>query len=404
MTASTDAIVQDYLQLALAIEQHKAGYVDAYHGPAEWRAQAEAAGPRPLAELAGAAAELAAALTPTALPQAQRRDFLTRQVRAMQTTLAMLQGQSFDLVTETEALFDISPGWVAESIFEAAQVNLAELLPPGDSLVERVAAHETAMQISLEADSPLLSQVVAELRHRSQARFPLPPGESFEVKLVRDEPWSAYNWYLGNFRSRIEINTDLPITINDLVEVIAHEGYPGHHTELVAKEANLIRDQGWLEHTIILLDSPSCVVAEGIATRALTTLMTDGERVDWYRNELFPRAGLAHLEAGRIQAIETARQQLAGVPGNAAFLMFEHNAADAEILAYIQRYRLSTAQEAGQLLRFLKHARSYTFTYFHGGKLLDDLLAQQSDRDACFARLLREAVTPSQIRAGLVVG
>ena len=36
---SAESIVQEYVQLALAIDVHEPGYVDAYFGPAEWRQQ-----------------------------------------------------------------------------------------------------------------------------------------------------------------------------------------------------------------------------------------------------------------------------------------------------------------------------------------------------------------------------
>ena len=406
MTISVEQIAPTYVQLALAIEQHKPGYVDAYYGPSEWQDQAKAKGLRPLVELAQECADLNTALAADTNLDPQRRDFLTKQGRAMQTSLRILQGEQPALVEETETLYDITPAWMDEIIFDEAQRRLDELLPAGDlstggSLIERMAARKKAVNVTIEPGSPLLDEVIVELQRRTTARFSLPPDESFEVQLVTDKPWSAYNWYLGNFRSLIEINIDRPIDVIRLVHLMAHEGYPGHHTELSIKEARLTREQGWIEHAITLLDSAACVIAEGIATRALTTLMSDEELVDWCTAELLPRAGLAHLDARRELAIETARVQLAEVSNNAAFLLFEQAAGEAELVAYLQRYGLSTEQEAQQTIRFLKYARSYIFTYRYGGEILDALFAKFPDHDHWFARLLSEAVTPSQIRAWL---
>jgi len=44
----TDDIARSFVQLALAIDRHRPGYVDAYYGPPAWRARAAADGPRPL--------------------------------------------------------------------------------------------------------------------------------------------------------------------------------------------------------------------------------------------------------------------------------------------------------------------------------------------------------------------
>src|ERR1700712_112178 len=43
-------IAESYVKLVLAVGQHDADYVDAYYGPPEWRAEAEAA-KRPLADI-----------------------------------------------------------------------------------------------------------------------------------------------------------------------------------------------------------------------------------------------------------------------------------------------------------------------------------------------------------------
>jgi hypothetical protein len=405
MNDLSDTVTQTYIRLALAIERHQPGYVDAYFGPAEWRRQVEAEALPSPAELIPEVDTLATDIAADTAMPAERKDFLSRQLRAMQTSLRLLDGEPLSLIEEVEAVYDITPGWIDEAVFEEAQRRLDDLLPPGDSLVERLAQRKQLTEVAVEPGSPLLQEIMAELRRRTQARFPLPEEESFEIAFVKDEPWGAYNWYLGNFRSRIDINTDVPTNISRLVDLIAHEAYPGHHTELAIKEAELVGKQGWLEHTIVLINSPSCVIAEGIATRALSTLMTEEELLAWNTTELFPRAGLSQLDAKREQAIETARLALAGVPSNATFLMFDQGADEAEVMAYIQRYGLGTEKEARRTVNFLNYARSYTFTYHYGGKLLDTLFAAWPlARDTWFKRLLSEPVTPGQVRAWIDSG
>jgi hypothetical protein len=403
VTITPDNIAERYVRLGLALEAHLPGYVDAYYGPPAWRSEVEAGGPRPVAGLAAEADDLARAIAAAEM-DAQRRDFLARQVRAMQCSLAALQGETFSLAEEAERLYDITPAWTDEAIFGEAHRALAELLPPGDSLAERMAARRKALEIPVEQVKALLGEITAELRRRTQARFPLPDDEAFEVQFVKDQPWGGYNWYLGGCRSRIDINTDLPLRIAHLTGLLAHEGYPGHHTELANKELRLARGRGWIEHTIALINSPSCVIAEGIATRALEVLMGEEARIAW-QAELFRRAGYAHLDARREHAIDEATRGLEGISGNAAFLLHDRGASDDEVVAYIQRWRLATAEEARKSLSFLKapRNRAYIFTYHYGGALLDALFSAKRDRDAWFTRLLTEPVTPGQIR-GWIAG
>jgi hypothetical protein len=57
--------------------------------------------------------------------------------------------------------------------------------------------------------------------------------------------------------------------------VVAHEAYPGHHTERVMKEDKLYLGEGRLEHSIALSNTPSALVSEGIATNALQAVASE---------------------------------------------------------------------------------------------------------------------------------
>lgn len=404
MTKTTQDLGRTCVELALAIEQHIPGYVDAYYGPPQWRDQSENTGPRPFAELVREAEELLTAIQADSEMDPQRRDYLAREVRAMQTSLRIQQGEQLGLVDEVISLYDIIPEWVDEGVFEEAHKALDQFLPPGDTLTERMTIRKKKTEVPTHQLLTLSSEITAEFRQYTRARFPLPADESFELQLVNDQPWGAYNWYLGNCYSRIDINTDLPLHITDLADLIAHEGYPGHHTELSMKETRLVREIGWIEHSVALINSPSCVVSEGIATRALSVLFTDDELIDWHAEELFPRSGFSHLDAQHEHIINTAGRKLAGVAGNAAFLLHDQGASEDEVTTYIKQYRLYSEEEARKAVSFIKTPlfRSYIFTYRYGGEMLDALFDAKRDRYYWFNRLISEPVTPSQIRTWIV--
>src|SRR6476646_9544226 len=67
---------ESYVKLVLAVGQHDADYVDAYYGPPEWRAQAEAH-KRPLSEIRAEAETLIAGLS-AHTPGPQEGDELDR--------------------------------------------------------------------------------------------------------------------------------------------------------------------------------------------------------------------------------------------------------------------------------------------------------------------------------------
>jgi hypothetical protein len=392
-------LVETYMRLALALDLHIPGYLDSYSGPPEWKEDVVAAGTVLLPELSAQVNQLASSLDQDVILDSQRREFLALQVRSMKTHLRMLQGERLTLFEETEGIYDVHPEWVSEELFNEAHQVLDELLPSGNNLVERLAVYKKSYEVRLAPESACIDAIAQELRRRTKSLFGLPPGERFELRFVSGQPWSAYNWFLGQLHSRIEINTDVPTTVLGIAGLLAHEGYPGHHTELSSKEYHLALKRGWVEHQMQVLYGPSAVISEAIATRALETLIPQDELEDWYDQEIFPMAGLGHQKAGRALEIEKARRQLSGVVGNAVFLMHDRHAPESEVLAYVQHYHPGSDKETANLVRFIQAYRAYAFTYYCGGELLDRLFAAQGNRQTWFRRLLKEPVIPGHVKA-----
>lgn len=399
MTTNDRQLGEEFVRLALAVNEHLPGYVDSYFGPEEWTQEAKQAGKLALGHLNNRADQLASSLSGAGAMDAQRKDFLARQVSAMQMSLRLLGGERVSLAEEVQGLYDIQPTWKDESTFLDAQKMLDEILPGDGSLKERVESWKKSLEIPVETVRELLPLIRDRLRALTREKFDLPEEESFTVEFVSKQPWSAYNWYLGGYRSRIDLNTDLPARISWLADLIAHEAYPGHHTELSIKEAKLVRHRDYQEHVITLINAPSCVIAEGIATTALAAVLSDAELEDWYRKEILPRAGMSHVDAKTILEVNHASRKLAGVAGNAAFMLHDRQNSPDEISRYIQEYNLSTEKEAAKTIEFISNPlyRSYIFTYHVGRELLEELFAA-GDRDRYFARLLEEPVTPTQVR------
>ena len=93
----------------------------------------------------------------------------------------------------------------------------------------------------------------------------IPDGDSLEISVVTNEPWSAYNWYEGGKWLRIEFNTDMPTRAHQLVGTMSHEAFPGHHLEHASKEQRLVNEQGRVEASIQLINTPEAYISEGLA-------------------------------------------------------------------------------------------------------------------------------------------
>jgi hypothetical protein len=396
---ATEDFGERFVRLALALEEHVPGFVDAYVGPEEWKAGAKQQGKIALPELTAQVDEFVSDLSGTSDMDTQRKDYLARHLTAMQMLLRLLSGEKLSITEETEALYDIRPEWKDESDLEEAYKTLNEILPAGDSIRERMLVWQGSLEIPIEKVKELLPLVINKLHTIARQKFDLPDGDDFTVEFVSDQPWMAYNWYLGNSKSRIQINIDLPTRISELPVLIAHEGYPGHHTDQCLKEAKLVKGLHYYEFTVNLLYAPSSVMAEGIATSALKTALTNDELEVWLREELLPAAGLPHVDAKRILAIGHAAEKLGKVAGNAAFMLHDQGKSAEEISSYLQRYALVPEERAQHLVRFVSKPfdRSYIFTYDSGRDLLEELF-RRGNRDDYFRRVIEEPVTPSLIR------
>ena len=191
--------------------------------------------------------------------------------------------------------FDIYPELIPESQFEQGLALLDEALPGVGNLPDRLQGWRNWYQLVQEKSGLLLKfmqRAIVEALRRTQTFVNLPADEGIEVQMVSDKVYMGENWYLGNYRSRVELNTDLPTDLNGLLDFMCHEGYPGHHTEFVLKEQHLYRERGYLEQSILTIISPQSVISEGIATSACEMIFSPEEAEQWLAEHIYPEAGI----------------------------------------------------------------------------------------------------------------
>ena len=242
---------------------------------------------------------------------------------------------------------------------------------------------------------PALRALIAVLRTRMEALVALPDGEQLVVEEVRDEPWWAFNYYLGDLRSRVVVNSDQQTTAADLVTLAAHEAYPGHHTERVVKEQLLVRAQGYLEESIQLVPTPQSLVGEGIAEHGLEVVLDDE-----LQRELEATLTAHGLDGdlARALAIGRARQPIRGIGLDVALMIHELGLSTEEARAHYERWAMSTPERSASAVRFATDPtwRAYAVTYSVGQDLCSRYVA--GDR-ARFRTLLTEQVRVGDLLA-----
>lgn len=400
-------IAETYVRLVLAMGRHDPAYVDAYYGPAEWRPQVEAQ-PLPLDRIVEQARAARAALH--TLPPATdalivlRQRYLARQLEALLAHAGALQGQRLGFDEEARALYDIVPPAPDQAALRARLAPLEALLPGSGTLAQRYNDYLERFAIPPERLEAVMRAAIDEARRRSERYLSLPPGESFELALVRDKPWSAYNWYQGGYRSRIEINTDLPVTAVRAIELAVHEGYPGHHVYNSLLERALVRGRGWVEYSVYPLYSPQSLIAEGTADYAIELAFPRAERIAFLRDVLFPLAGLDPAEAARYVDITEAADVIGIATIAAARDFLDGRADEAQTRQRLQDTALASPARAAQRVAFFRSYRSYIVNYALGEELVARYVQARAGDDSAqrwrvFAELLASPRLPSDLRA-----
>ena len=375
----TESASERYLRLGLELGRHVEGIVDAYYGPPELAAAVDVAPPVDPKALVTAAERLLEQL---------EDGWLRDQVVGLRTCAGVLAGESLSYADEVERCYGVRPGYTDEAVFETAHERLGELLPGDGPLAERLARWNNSTLVAPEQVERTVAAVIEEARAWTRGLLELPNDEEVVLEVVRDKPWLAFCEYRGGLCSRIAVNVDLPVSAVELLHITIHETYPGHHAERCMKDQLLVRGRGLLEETLVLAPTPQSLVSEGIAELAPTVLLEgDGGAA---LGAAIRDAGI-QLDLPHGLAVERTLEPCRWAEVNAALMLYEREASEPQVQAYLERWGLMTPRLATHLIRFLREptSRTYVINYPTGRELCRSYVAGQSER---FRRLITEQI------------
>lgn len=399
-------VVDAYVRLGLRLDRVVPGVLDAHLGdPALARAVDDEPPPDPAALVRDADA-LRAELPGSGLA-APRRAYLDAQLVACRALAARAGGQPARFTAEVAACYgvDVVPG--DPDRYRAAHRALDALLPGRGSLRRRLAAFRARDRVPPDQLGVAARALLAALRERTAATVGLPPHESVRVEVVDDAPWSGFSRRTGPSASTVAVNAasgHAGHRAPHLALLVAHEAYPGHHTEHVRLER--AADPG--ERSILLARTPQSLVAEGAAELGLGVVVGPG----WGRwtADVLAGAGIAGFagdgaaeRAAVGEAVEDVMGELAGVRQDAALLLHEHGAPPADVARHLRRWLLVDADRAQRMVGFLAHPRwrTHTTTYVEGVPLVSAWLAARGPGESAparYARLYDEPWTTATLR------
>jgi hypothetical protein len=372
-----------YLEVVLRLARIAPDLVESYTGPPELAARIDAEPPPEPAALAAEAGALREELAGDR--------WIAAQLAGIEAACEVLAGARIPYRRLVERCYGVTPAEVPEDVFAAAHERLAAALPGRGPLRDRYARWLETQLVPPRLVEPALAALTAELRGRTRERFALPQGERVEIESVGGKPWSGFATYEGGLRSRISINTDLPLHGFRLLELVAHEIYPGHHTEHVLKD-------GLEGHAAYVYPTPQALVSEGLAMHALDALL--GEEADRVAAACLRPLGIAYDEQTAAAALD-ARMQFTTVRTNLAIRLDEGRIDVDSARAYARRWLVESDAYVDELVDGLRSNPwpPYESCYVEGHVLCREFAGRYG-----FRRLLTERLTTSDLVRRRTIG
>ena len=405
IATNLNEIAEAYVKLVLAMGQHDPDYVDAYYGPPEWKKQAK----KPLEAIALEAVRLRDQLGKIPKLGAEmerlRNAHLTKQLSALEARVRILKGERLSFDEESQALYDVIAPRFSESHFQEILASLEAKLPGEGPLLQRYENWRQAFVIPRDKLDTVFQLAIKACRERTLAHIKLPPNENFSVEYVSNKPWGGYNWYKGNYRSVIQVNTDLPVYIDRAIDLAAHEGYPGHHVYNVLLEKNLLQDRGWIEFSVSPLFSPQSLIAEGTANFGREVVFTKAERLAFEKQVIWPAAGIDPSRAEEFYAVQDLLKKLSHATNEAARKYVDGDIDTNGVATWLQENALMDEKRAKQQAKFIDKYRSYIVNYNLGEDMVRNYIEKRSGTEQQtekrwreFEQLLASPRLPGDIR------
>ena len=278
---------EDFLLIALRINKHIKGYVDYYYGPEKLRQIVDIETITSPSKLLIDSGNLLSNLDLQGY-DIKRERYLEKILIAMRTSIELLNGIEISIEDQFLKLYDVVLQPVHESELQNLKREYDEAYGGPGSLEDRMKNLRIIRKVPEEKVFTMFKKALDISKRRTKELFVdlLPEKERIIIDLVKNScnnekiKWACYEWYLGEYTSRIEVNPNYEMNWSVFLLFSSHEGYPGHHTEFCIKEKKLFHELNQFEHSILILHSPKMIISEGIANLANSILYSNKESAE----------------------------------------------------------------------------------------------------------------------------
>jgi hypothetical protein len=308
--ATFDAIAEGYVRASLKLAQHDPSLVEDWRGPESWRP-----GPRqPVAQLQDEISELERQLAVVRYDissgqEHARGQYLAAQVRALGFAAERQLGRAASIDDQARDEFAVAFPPLDQAAMTRTHDALNRLLPGDQPLAARMEGLRRSTIVPTDNRGHVIGLSLDACRQPTAVVIELPKDERVRGLFRSGMEWDAFARYAGDRVTDLEINNDVTLDVSRAFRIACHEGYPGHHVQHVLID-RLFEQRRWPELQLVPGFGPHLLLLEGAAEVGADLALSPSQREQFYRDQLFPAAGLKADRVNTLIQVEGHLQDL----------------------------------------------------------------------------------------------
>lgn len=310
-----------------------------------------------------------------------RKNYQIGIANAVITRLRVLNAEKISFIDECENIYQYTPEVKEYEYFDSLLIEVDNYLAGDESLHIKLSNYRQNFKIKYSKIDEAFRKSVEEARKVTSNYITLPDSESVVIEYLDGAPWSAYNWYQGKYKSLIQVNMQSNIYLERVLDLAAHESYPGHHVYYSLRDKMYYQDSGFVEFSIYTLFSPVSFLAEGTAVYGNDLVFPGDRKIDFLRSEITGKYKYTYQELKEYFDLQELFSKLDEVQITIARDYIDKKISDETALKYIQKYGLESENSSYRRLDFIRRYRSYIINYTAGKQLVDSYIRKKAGND-----------------------
>lgn len=310
-----------------------------------------------------------------------RKRYQLAIAKAIYTRLRILNNENVKFIDECNSIYQVNPSFHPYSYYDLLITQLDTVLSGTGDIRERFAIYRDNFKIKYSLVNTAFQKSINKAEQITKEHIQLPDSESVRIEYLDGAPWSAYNWYKGNYKSLIQLNKQADIYIERVFDIAAHESYPGHHVYYSLREKEYYRDKGYVEFSIYPLFSPVSLLAEGTAEYANELIFPEKEKIDFLRTKITYKAKYTEQELKDYFKVLEIVNKLDEVVINIAKEYLNKEINSEKAVELLEKYSLESERGALRKLDFINKYRSYIINYPIGKALVSKYIKLKAGDD-----------------------